>query len=431
MSDPVQTRIHAAGSEGIEKPRLQIGFIPLADCAPLVIAKERGFFRKHGLDVTLSRESSWASLRDKVVAGALDAAPMLAPMPLAAALGLGSPSVTLCTGLSLSLNGNAITVSADLHARLRAELGTAPQDPALAGATLARLIAADRERGRPPLRFGVVFPYSSHDLELRYWLAAAGIDPTHDVRLRVVPPPFMVDHLERDEIDGYCVGEPWNAVAAQRGSGHTLVTKHQIWNHSPEKLLGVSEPWLERHPNTHLALLRALLEAACWADATEHRQEVSYVLCGESFVDAPGDAVQRSLCGDRSGAAEPNLPVFYRNAATHPWVSHGVWLLGQMLRWGYIEKPFCVRDVAESVYRPEWHRRAASDLGLPAPLEDDKTEGGHPAPWALEASTEAIAMGPDLFFDGLRFDPNDWLAYLEALPTSALRVRLDELADRN
>jgi two-component system, oxyanion-binding sensor len=424
MDDLIRIRAHAGGSEGLEKRQLRIGFVPLADCAPLVFAKERGYFRRHGLDVELSREVSWATLRDRVAAGALDAAQMLAPMAFASALGVGGLALPICTGLSLDLDGNAITVSESLHGRL------ADLDPdALAARpvraiALRTLIERDRDAGRPPLRFGVVFPHSMHDLELRYWLASAGIDPDRDVLLRVVPPPLMVARLEQGQLDGYCVGEPWNALAEHRGSGRTLVTKHEIWNHSPEKVLGVTEEWLGKHPATHRALLGALLEAAAFVDAPERRLEVAHVIAGESFVDAPVDVLAHSL-GARTA------PVFHRNAATHPWTSHGAWVLSQMLRWGTIEKPIDVRALARRVYRPDLHREAATDVGLPAPLADEKIEGAHADAWQLDGATAAIAMGPDRFFDGVGFDPDRILAYLEGFAVSALRVRLDELAELN
>ena len=278
-----------------------------------MFAKERGHFRRHGLEVELSREVSWATLRDKVAAGALDAAQMLAPMPFAAALGLGGLELPICTGHSLDLDGNAITVSEALYRRLADADPEALATRPVTAAALRELIERDRAAGRPPLRFGIVFPYSTHDLELRYWLASAGIDPDRDVSLRVVAPPFMVQRLEEGHLDGYCVGEPWNALAAARGSGRTLVTKHEIWNHSPEKVLGVAEEWLERHPATHRAMLRALLEAAVEIDDPERRLEVAHVIAGESFVDAPVDVVHRSLAPLRaparcSTATPPTIP---------------------------------------------------------------------------------------------------------------------------
>ena len=428
MDRRLRVAAHAGGSEGIEKRRLRIGFVPLADCAPIVFAKERGYFRRHGLNVELSREVSWASLRDKVAAGALDAAQMLAPMPFAAALGLGGLELPICTGHSLGLGGNAITVSEALYRRLADADPDALAARPVSATALRDLIERDRAAGRPPLRFGIVFPYSTHDLELRYWLASAGIDPDRDVSLRVVAPPFMVQRLEEGLLDGYCVGEPWNALAAARRSGRALVTKHEIWNHAPEKVLGVAEAWLERHPATHRALLRALLEAAALIDEPDRRLEVAHVIAGESFVDAPVDVVYRSLAWAGRGGAGP---VFHRNAATHPWISHATWLLSQMVRWGYVEKPIDLRATARRVYRPDLHREAAADLGLAAPLVDEKVEGAHGSAWMLDEATAPIPMGPDRFFDGLRFDPDEVISYLEHFAVSALRVRIDELAELN
>ena len=431
----VHNRAWAAGSEGIEKRHLRIGFIPLTDCAPLVFAKERGYFRRHGLEVELSREMSWASIRDKVAAGVLDAAQMLAPMPLSVTLGLGGVSAPFCTGLNLDLNGNAVTLSRALWERLEAR---APEEltrsPRRADG-LKLLIDEDRDAGRPPLRFGIVFPASSHELELRYWLAAAGIDPDRDVELRVVPPPFMADRLEEGILDGYCVGEPWNTLAWARGVGRPFVTKHDIWNHSPEKVLGVSASWLDAHPNSHRALLGALLEAGHAIDPAERRQEVAHVIAGESFVGAPVEVVSRSLIrglDDSVGSkGDPDFHVFHRNAAAHPWKSHGLWFLTQMLRWGFIEKPIRLQRVVDEVYRPDLHREAAADVGLPAPFINGKVEGRNNGPWVLDEASAPIAMGPDRFFDGQRFDPDEAVSYLEGFAVSSMRVRIDELLEHN
>lgn len=435
MHDQLRARAHAGGGEGIEKRRLRIGFVPLTDCAPIVIAKERGWFRAQGLEVELSREVSWASVRDKVAAGVLDAAQMLAPMTFSTTLGLGGLPTPMCTGLSLDLNGNAITLSRALFERLRE---IAPEEiarrPRRANA-LARVISEGRRSGRAPLRFGVVFPASSHDLELRYWLASGGVDPDRDVELRVVAPSLMVECLEDGTLDGYCVGEPWNRLAWARGVGVPVIHKHELWNYSPEKVLGVARPWLDRHPNTHRALLRALLEAGRAIDASESRAEVAHVVAGESYVDAPSSIVGHSLGFGLgvSGAVDAarTFHVFHRNAAAHPWKSHALWILSQMLRWGFIEKPIDLRALVDEVYLPDLHREAAADLGFAAPLCDEKQEGVHTEPWTLSEATAPIAMGPDLFFDRMRFDPRDVVSYLESFAISSMRVRVDELAAVN
>jgi len=433
MERNIWMRAWAGGKDEIEKPRLRIGFVPLTDCAPLVYAKERGFFRRHGLEVELSREVSWASIRDKVAAGLLDAAQMLAPMVFSSTLGLGGLSTPMSTGLCLGLNGNAITVSNALADRMAAVDGDVLEHRPVRANALRRLIESDRAAGRPPLRFGVVFPASNHDLELRYWLASAGIDPDRDLELRVVNPSAMPMRMQEGSLDGYCVGEPWNNLATALGIGRPIIAKHEIWNHSPEKVLGVSRDWLGRHPETHRAMLRSLLEAAVEIDLHEHRLEVAHLIAGESFVDAPVEVVRRSLVEGPGvdGTVERSSHVFQRHAANHPWKSHGIWFVSQMLRWGYIEKPIDVAELVDEVYRPDLHRQAAADLGYAAPLIDFRREGRHTGPWILEEATEPIPMGADLFFDGMTFDPHDVVSYLEGFPISSMRVRMDELGALN
>ncbi|MEW6273246.1 MAG: CmpA/NrtA family ABC transporter substrate-binding protein [Thermodesulfobacteriota bacterium] len=429
----IRSAAWAAAGEGLEKRKLRLGFVPLIDAAPLVIAKERGFFRRHGLEVTLSREVSWANVRDNLAAGVLDAAQMLAPMPLASTLGVGARAVPMLTALSLDLNGNAITVSADLYRRMREVDPAAVARRPVSAAALAQVIEEDRRAGRRPLVFAVVFPFSAHNYELRYWLATGGVDPERDVEMRIVPPSLMAEKLEEGSIDGYCVGEPWNEYAVYLGLGRTVATSYEIWNNSPEKVLGVTRGWAERHPATHRALIRALIDAARWIDRPENRLETVHLLAAESYVDAPVEAIVRAL---RGGARTPDADalmatgssVFYRFAATFPWRSHAVWFVSQMLRWGQIERPLDVAALVDAVYRPDVYREAADELGVPAPLADMKREGEHDGPWLLDAATQPIAMGPDRFLDGRVFDPHDPSAYLAGFPIHAARVSFDELA---
>ncbi|HZR80883.1 MAG TPA: CmpA/NrtA family ABC transporter substrate-binding protein [Candidatus Binatia bacterium] len=417
---------------------LRIGIIPLTDCAPIAVACERGFFRRHGIDARVTREASWASLRDKLAAGALDAAHMLAPMPIAATLGIDPLAVPTITAFSLGLNGNAITLSEELWSRMRAADGDATAARPLPATALRRVIEDDRRRGRPPLRFAVVYPFSSHDYELRYWLAAAGIDPEADVGLAVVPPPRMVECLESRTIDGFCVGEPWSSLAVRRGVGRIAITKLEIWSNSPEKVLAVRRDWADRHRELHRAALRALLEAAVWTDRAENRAEVAHVLASERWVGAPASLLAGSLTGrialaqDGEAVELPDFHVFHRYAATFPWVSHAAWLVLQMLRWGQLARPVDVLDAAASVYRPDLYREAARDVGVSAPAADVKTEGTHAGPWSLAGADGAtIAMGPDLFFDGGTFDPRALVASLTRSPIASPRVDLGALAALN
>ena len=420
--DPESQRV---GSARLERRSVRLGFIPLTDCAPLVVAQEKGYFRRHGLEVELIRESSWSSIRDKVAIGDLDGAHMLAPMAIASTLGLGSFRSPVVTAMSLGLNGNAITVSNELHEAMASK--EPPAGPSIAGsaAALAAVVADRRDAGLPPLRFGVVFPFSCHNYELRFWLASAGIDPDRDVRLEGVPPPRMVERIERGAIDGFCVGEPWNSLCVQRGLGRVVLTKHDLWNNSPEKVLGVREDWAEHNPATHQALVRAVLEAAASLDEAQGRAEAVGLLAGPHLIDVPESALAPGLMGEFGmglGEAPRSLPdflVFHRYAANFPWRSHALWVLTQMVRWGQLDRAIHLRSVAERVYLPEAYRRAARQLGLPSPSIDDKLEGLHGAGWWCAGSPSRIALGPDLFLDGTAFDPSRPLDYVQRFALGA------------
>jgi len=421
----------------LEKTDLTLGFIPLTDCAPLVVAKELGYFEKYGLNVKLSKETSWANIRDKVALGILDGAQMLAGMPLAMSLGIGPMAKPMVTAFSMDLNGNAITVSNALYERMQAIAPAAMQQRPLSAAALKAVIEHNKKAGGEPLTFAMVFPYSTHNYELRYWMAAAGIDPDRDVRLVVVPPPQMVGQLQKGSIDGYCVGEPWNAQAVQAGLGQTLITKYEIWNNSPEKVLGVTQEWAEQYPNTHRALLMALLEASCWLDEPRNRLTAASMISRAVYVNAPEHVVRMSMTGTFQYAAGempralPDFNVFNRYAANFPWRSHAMWFLSQMVRWGQVEEAIDLRAVAEEVYRPAIYREAANALGLLSPGVDYKLEGGHASTWKLHDGGDSLLMGPDHFLDGRKFDPSRPLEYLRGFDIHHMCITLDELAARN
>ncbi len=423
-------------TDNLEKTQLTLGFIPLTDCAPLVVAKEKGMFERHGLQVTLSKETSWANIRDKVAIGILDGAHMLAPMALGMSCGIGPVHKPMVTALSLDLNGNAITLSNALYARMLALAPEQAPHPATSAQALRRVIDARRSEGAPPLTFATVFPTATHTYELRYWMGAAGIDPDLDVRLVVVPPPQMNGRMQSGEIDGFCVGEPWNAAAVHAGIGRTVITKYELWNNSPEKVFGVTQEWAEQYPNTHRAVLMALLEAARWLDQPQHRREAVALLARSRYVNAPEEVVAMSLTGtyryaaDEAPRAQPDFNVFHRYAANFPWRSHAVWFLTQMVRWQQLALPADFHAIAAAVYRPDLYREAAAALGINAPEVDYKAEGEHPTPWQLEGADGPIAMGPDAFVDGRRFDPMDPQGYLEGFGTAAARAKVVPLVPR-
>ena len=411
----------------LERPELRLGFIPLNCCAPLAVAREKGFFAEEGLGVALSREASWANVRDKVAVGVLDGAHMLAPLPLAMTLGAGSEPTPVIAPLSLNLNGSAITVAA-AHAEAMRELD--PEGMAARPRTarpLARLIERRRSRGEPMLVLAVVFPFSMHNYELRYWLAEGGVDPDRHVRIVVVPPPRLPARLKSGEIDGFCVTAPWNAVAVEEGSAEILIYASEFWRLGPDKVFGVTESWAERHPRTLRAVLRALLRSAIWADEPSNRAEVAAILARPDYVDAPEALVRQSLVGsppylkNGRGSQSQDYLVFHRYAASYPWRSHALWFLSQMLRWGQIPSDTDLNAVAARVYRPEPFRDAASDLGVAAPIVDEKVEGAHAQPWLLEEATQPIGMGPDVFFDGRPFDAAQARAYAAGFEIGRVR----------
>jgi ABC-type nitrate/sulfonate/bicarbonate transport system substrate-binding protein len=397
-------------AKDLEKTEVRLGFIPLTDCAPLVVALELGLFARHGLEVSLSREPSWANIRDKICFGGLDGGQMLAGMPLATTLGAESFMQPMVTGYTMSLNGNAITVSTALYERMRRADPQAMDATPLGADALRRLIEEGKVRGEHPPRFAMVFPSSTHNYLLRYWLASAGIDPDRDVTLSVIPPPQMVAHLREGLIDGYCVGEPWNTLAIEEGIGRVLISSYEIWNNHPEKVFGVTRAWAETHPNTHRAILMALIEAAIWLDVPSNREQAARLLARPEYVDTAESSLRAGLLGqfryhrDDEVKSMPDFHVFHRYAANFPWISHAEWIISQMLRWGQLTGPIDVRHAAASVYRPDLYRQAAGALGLSCPPADQKPEGCHDQSWLLATATESFTMGPDRFFDGATFD---------------------------
>ncbi len=394
----------------LEKEKLTIGFIPLTDCATLVVAKELNFFEKYGLDVTLSKEASWANIRDKLAYGVLDCAQMLATMPIDTTLGLGSWKKETVTALVLGVNGNAITISNKLYQELKhLDPHFDDQRPVTAD-VLKQLVEMRKSEGKEPLTFAHVFPSSTHNYFLRYWLASAGIDPDNDVTLSVIPPQQMVKNLEANIVDGFCVGEPWNQYAVQKGIGHALITSYEIWNNAPDKVLGVNKEWACSHPNTHKALIKALIEAAAWADKDENREKVAELLSREEYINVPVEIISSPLKGQYKYNADgkmeslPDFNVFQRYNAGFPWFSHIGWYLSQMIRWKDISASQDPISILKDIYWVDFYRQVVDEMGLAYPLQNSKAEGTHSGHWQSESNTGTQTMSSDLFFDKKTFD---------------------------
>jgi len=404
----------SARAAKLEKRELTLGFIPLTDCAPLVVAAAKGFFTREGLSVRLAREPSWANIRDKVAVGAFDGAHMLGAMPVAATLGIDAIAKPVVTPMTFNLNGDAITLSNAVADRL----GGVARGVAVHPASLKSVLDADRAAGRPRLVLASVYAFSSHNYLLRYWLAAGGIDPDRDVRMVTVPPPQMVTQLAAGRIDGYCVGDPWNTRALMLGIGVIAARSRDIWNRHPEKALGVTEAWAAAHPNTCLALVRALITASGWLDEPGNRAEAAHILARPENVGADEATIAAALVGN---ADTPPNHIFFAGAAPFPWRSHALWYATQMVRWGQARDLAAAARAAEQSYRPDLYRAAAASLGIAAPTIDRKQEGAHAEAWTLAEATAPIAMGADQFIDRRVFDPADLGGYLAALPLAQSR----------
>ena len=362
------------------RPKITIGFIPLLDCAVIAAAVENGFATLEGIDIALVRETSWANIRDRLIVGHLDAAHLLGPMAVASSLGVGHLQVPMIAPFALGLGGNAITVSMPLWEQMQRDGAKLGGNPRLQGTALARVVARRASAGESPLTFGMVYPFSCHNYELRYWLAAVGIDPDRDVRLVVIPPPYLADAMLAGQIDGFCVGEPWNSVAVEARVGTIVTTATAIWPQSPEKVLGCRESWAQKHPQRLDALIRALHRASLWCADADNHADLAHMLAAARYVGAPAELLEAALANRLSlapGTAPAPLPGFFvpgGSDATFPWVSHALWFYSQMVRWRQIEPLSTHLATVRGTYRPDIYRRALARVVRDAPDVDTKLE---------------------------------------------------------
>jgi len=356
MSEPDRS-----SKPGPARRDVRVGFIPLTDCATVIIAALKGFDARHGIRIIPSRQASWAAVRDKLVGGEIDAAQLLYGMAYALQLGIGGPREEMAVLMALSRNGQAITLSQQLAAR-----------GALDGPSLARVMA-----GEPRVyTFAQTFPTGTHAMWLYYWLAAYGIDPLRDVRLITVPPPQMVAGLRAGAMDGFCAGEPWNQRAIAAGAGVTVTTSQQIWPDHPEKVLATTRGFLQHNADTARALVAALLEAGRWIDASDaHRAETAAALAAPEFLDTPADIIAPRLMGHYQNGLglsweDPNRVRFHdAGRVNFPYLSDAIWFMTQQRRWGMLRQDPDYRAVASAVNQIALYREAAERAGVAVPAD--------------------------------------------------------------
>lgn len=408
----------------VEKPQLTLGFIKLTDMAPLAIAKEKGFFEEEGLFVSVEAQSNWKNVLDRVIDGQLDGSHMLAGQPIAASAGFGRQA-KLVTPFSMDLNGNGITVSNDVWKKMKPHV---PKDKdgkpvhPISAEAMKPAITDYRENGKA-FKMGMVFPVSTHNYEIRYWLAAAGIHPgmytkdnvqgqvDADVLLSVTPPPQMPATLESGTIYGYCVGEPWNQQAVFKGIGVPVTTNYDIWKNNPEKVFVMTETFINKYPNTAIALTKALIRAGKWLDEPANRNEAVKILSQSQYVGADEVVLANSMTGTfefekGDKRSMPDFNVFFKYHATYPFYSDGIWFLTQMRRWGQIVEPKPASwydETIRQVYRPDIWKQAAEQLLTEGQLETTDIP-----------QTDGYKAATSDFIDGKTYDAKDPIGYINS-----------------
>ncbi|WP_158905176.1 CmpA/NrtA family ABC transporter substrate-binding protein [Burkholderia sp. L27(2015)] len=391
MVDPrVRAGAWAAGSDAPEKPEVKIGFIPLTDCASVVMASTLGFDKKYGIKITPSKEASWAGVRDKLVNGDLDASHVLYGLIYGVQLGIGGPKKDMAALMTLNHNGQAITLSSQLAQK---------------GVTDGTTLAALMKREKREYTFAQTFPTGTHAMWLYYWLAANGINPMTDARSITVPPPQMVANMRVGNMDGFCVGEPWNARAIADKIGFTAVTTQDIWKDHPEKVLGTTAEFVERYPNTSRAMVAAVLEASRFIDASiSNRQKTAMTIAAEPYVDTDEDVIVDRMLGRYSNGLgktwdDANPMRFFEDGAVNfPYLSDGMWFLTQQKRWGLLKDHPDYLAVAKQVNRIDVYKQAAAAASVALPKTD---------------------MRGATLIDGVVWDPSEPKAYADGFTIHA------------
>lgn len=415
-----------------EKEDLKFGFIKLTDMVPLAIAYEKGYFEDEGLYVQLEAQANWKVLLDRVIDGQLDGAHMLSGQPLAATIGYGTEA-HIITAFTMDLNGNACTMANHVWQAMKEQVPMQDGKPVhpISASTLKPVIQSYKQEGKP-LRLGMVFPVSTHNYELRYWLAAGGIHPGFyapqrgdtsgtllgDVLISVTPPPQMPATLEAGTIHGYCVGEPWNQQAVFRSIGVPVITDARIRRNMSEKVFGVTKAWADKYPNTHLGVVKALIRAGKWLDEdnNRNRREAAKIISRPNYVGADYEVIANSMTGifefeKGDKRPKPDFNVFFRYHATYPYYSDAIWYLTQMRRWGQIaeQKPDTwYSDIARKVFRPDIYQQAAREL-----IKEGKMSASDFPDFASETGFRAPTRET---IDQIEFDGRKPNAYLKQFP---------------
>jgi len=383
----------AYAADGPETPKMRFGIIALTDCSSIVMAHELGLFKKHGIESTISKEASWAVIRDRLTLGENQASHILLGIPYASTMGLqGSPVKPMVIPMYLNRNGQAITLN---KALLDKGVKTPQQ--------LKPVVMEAKGKGSP-LTFAMTYPPGTHAMWIRYWLAAGGINPDKDVTLITIPPAQMVANMKVGKMDGYCVGEPWGARAIADGIGFTAITTQQIWKDHPEKVLGFTEEFATKNPKTVKAVMRAVLEASQWNDKLENRTRMAEVVGQPQYVNAAKEIILGRMLGDYDygdGRKEKDkyYMTFFDRQTNFPMKSHGVWWLSQFRRWGMVKETPDYKGIVDRVHRPDIYREVAKEMGIEAPREDMKKE---------------------TLFDGVTFDPAKPEEYAKAFPINSM-----------
>lgn len=366
-------------SDGPETPKIKFGIIALTDCSSIVMAHELGLFKKYGIESTISKEASWAVIRDKLSLGENQATHMLYGTPFASTMGLfGSPKVPLIFPFCINYNGQAISLS---KAFLQKGIKTPWQ---------IKPLALEAKKKGVPLTFAMTYPPGTHAMWMRYWLASGGINPDKDVSLITIPPPQMVANMKVGKMDGFCVGEPWGARAINDKIGFTAITTQQMWKDHPEKVLAFTEEFATKNPKTVKAILRAMTESSQYIDKLENRAHVAEVVSRAQYINCPKEIILGRMLGKYNlgdgspDYQDPNYMIFFDRNTNFPWKSHGVWWLTQFRRWGMVKEAPDYAGLTNKVMRTDIYREVAKEMGITVPGTDMKKE---------------------TLFDGYEFDP--------------------------